>query len=47
MEKFQWSLKNGEMEDVKRFVEEDGADVNMVNYFLYACTGDYTVCYTL
>lgn len=29
MEKFQWSLKNGEMEDVKRFVEEDGADVNM------------------
>ena len=30
MEKFQWSLKNGEIEDVKRFVEEDGVDVNMV-----------------
>lgn len=29
MEKFQWSLKNGEIEDVKRFVEEDGVDVNM------------------
>ena len=30
MEKFQWSLKNGEIEDVKRFVEEDGVDVDMV-----------------
>jgi len=28
MEKFKWSLKNGEIDDVKRFVEEDGADVN-------------------
>ena len=30
MEKFQWSLKNGEIDDVRRFVEEDGVDVNMV-----------------
>jgi len=28
MEKFKWSLKNGEMDDVKRFVEGDGVDVN-------------------
>ena len=33
MEKFQWSLKNGEIEDVKRFVEEDGVDVNMVGLY--------------
>lgn len=29
MEKFEWSLKNGEIDDVRRFVEEDGVDVNM------------------
>ena len=31
MEKFKWSLKNGEMDDVKRFVEGDGVDVNAVS----------------
>ena len=31
MEKFKWSLKNGERDDVKRFVEGDGVDVNAVS----------------